>query len=180
MATKKIIRNLHGVPVNLRFGSRKDPYYLTLSRRGESGDWVEIPGDMTEHPDFSRNLGLAFEIISAAEAKKIEYGDRSSKPAIEGDKTFKLERMRDTATTIGHIDADVKVGVTRATNVGPMRSNATGTVDNPVPAERPVAASEGADGDAPPVSPDLPSFGGVERGAASPAAPKRATRSRKK
>jgi hypothetical protein len=176
-STKKIIRNLHAVPVNLRFGSRKDPYYLTLNRRGESGDWVEVPGDFTEHPDFNRNLGLAFEIISSAEAGKIQYGERSSKPAIEEDRTFKLERMSDTSTTIGMVDADAKAGITRATNVGPMRSNATGTVDNPVPAERPVAE---ADGDTPPVSPELPAFGGVEKGVSAPSTPQRATRARKK
>lgn len=166
MATKakKIIRNLHQVPVNLRFGSRKDPYYLTLSRRGTDGDWVEIPGDIADHPDFNRNVGNTFEIISLAEAKKIQYENRAMRTAMESDKQFKLERMSDTSTTIGLVDADLKKGgVVRTGDVNPLRSNATGSVDNPVPVERPGEPAEA--GDAPPVSPDLPAFGGVDRGA---------------
>jgi len=156
--TKKNIRNLHQVPLNLRFGSRKDPYYITLQRRGQSGDCVEIPGDMTDHPDFSRNLGLSFEIISAAERSKIEYGDNSAKPAILTDKTFKLERMSDLSTTIGIINDDPKTGgVTRVKrDVNPGRSTATGTVDNPV-------LERGAAKETNPVSPELPVFGGIEK-----------------
>lgn len=158
MATKskKIIRNLHQVPVNLRFGSRKDPYHITLQRRGQSGDWVEVPGDIADHPDFGRNVGLAFEIISAAEAKKIQYGERASRTAMEADKQFKLERMSDTSTTIGQLDA--KGNIARTGDVNPMRSRAVGTTDNPIPSDRGEA-----EGDAPPVSPDLPAFGGVEK-----------------
>lgn len=161
MATKtakKVIRNLHQVPVNLRFGSRKDPYHITLKRRGESGDWVEVPGDVADHPDFGRNVGVAFEVISMAEAKKIAYNERAMKTAMEADKTFRVERMEDTSTTIGTIDADPKRGgVTRTGDVNPLRSRATGTQDNPV-------QEPGADGDAPPVAPELPAFGGIEKG----------------
>lgn len=162
--TKKIIRNLHQVPVNLRFGSRKDPYYLTLSRRGSDGDWVEVPGDIADHPDFNRNVGNTFEIISAAEAKKIQYESRAMKTAIESDAQFKLERMSDTSTTIALVDADPKRGgIIRTGDANPMRSRATGTVDNPAANERPGEAAEA--GDAPPVSPELPAFGGVDRSA---------------
>jgi hypothetical protein len=154
--TKKIIRNLHPVPLNLRFGSKRDPYYITLSRRGMSGDYTEVPPDIVDHPDFSRNVGNSFEIISAAEAKKIQYGERAAKTAIEADKQFKLERMSDTSTTIGQLDD--KGNIARTGDVNPMRARSVGTVDNPVPASRGEA-----DGDAPPVSPDLPAFGGVEK-----------------
>lgn len=156
--TKKIIRNLHQVPLNLRFGSRKDPYHITLQRRGSTGDYIEVPSDITDHPDFSRNLGLSFEIISTAEAKKIQYEDRAMRTATEADRAFRLERMEDKATAIGSIDD--KGNVLRM-DVNPTRSTATGTQDNPVPVERPAAAVE--EGDTPPVSPELPSFGGVDR-----------------
>jgi hypothetical protein len=158
-STKRVIRNLHPMPVNLRFGSKRDPYHITLQRRGQSGDYVEVPGDIAEHPDFNRNVGLTFEIISVAEAKKIQYGDRSAKTAIETDKNFKLERMSDLSTTIGHLDA--KGNLTRTDDVNPMRSRAVGTTDNPVPAERPSGVAK--DNGTPPVSPDLPAFGGVQK-----------------
>lgn len=158
MATKskKVIRNLHQIPVNLRFGSKRDPYHITLSRRGSSGDYVEVPGDIADHPDFNRNVGVTFEIISMAEAKKIVYGSNAARPATESDITFKLERMSDTSTAIGNLDE--KGNVTRL-DVNPTRSLAVGTTDNPIPNER--ASAE--EGDAPPVSPDLPSFGGVTK-----------------
>lgn len=162
MATKskKIIRNLHTVPVNLRFGSRKDPYHITLQRRGQSGDWVEVPADIADHPDFGRNVGLSFEIISAAEAKKIQYGERAAKTAMESDKAFKLERMEDQSTTVGLVNAEKRAtwNDIRTGDVNPMRSRATGSVDNPVPIDR------APEGDTPAVSPDLPAFGGVEKG----------------
>lgn len=155
--TKKIIRNLHPMPVNLRFGSKRDPYHITLQRRGQSGDWVEIPADIADHPDFNKNVGLSFEIISLAEAKKISYEERAMKTAMEADRTFRLERMEDTSTTIGYVDANPKNGgVIRTGDANPMRSRATGSQDNPV-------NDPAAQGDAPPVSPDLPSFGGVEK-----------------
>ena len=159
--TKKIIRNLHPLPVNLRFGSKRDPYHITLSRRGQSGDWVEVPGDVADHPDFNRNVGSTFEIISAAEAKKIQYGERAAKTAMESDMAFKLERMEDRSTTVGLVNAEK--GATwndiRTGDVNPMRSRAVGSVANPVPMER----GGETNGDAPPVSPDLPAFGGVEK-----------------
>ena len=162
MATKNsktVIRNLHGMPVNLRFGSKRDPYHITLQRRGQSGDYVQVPADIVDHPDFSRNTGLTFEIISLAEANKIEYGDRKAKTATEMDKTFKLERMSDQSTTIANIDE--KGNLTRTDDVNPMRSRAVGTTDNPVPVERPSGAAK--DSGTPPVSPDLPAFGGVQK-----------------
>lgn len=168
--TKKVIRNLHPMPVNLRFGSKRDPYYITLSRRGMLGDVVEIPADFTDHPDFNRNVNVTFEIISSAEAKKIEYESNNTQTAMETDRNFKIERVEDTSTTVGLVDADPKHGgVIRTGDTNPMRSRARGTVDNPVPESRGEA-----EGDAPPVSPDLPAFGGVEK------APTKATRSRAK
>jgi hypothetical protein len=155
MATKskKVIRNLHQIPVNLRFGSKRDPYHITLSRRGATGDYVEVPGDIADHPDFGRNIGVTFEIISAAEAKKIVYGNNAARPATESDITFKLERMSDSSTTIGNLDE--KGNITRL-DVNPARSQAVGTTDNPVPTDR-------GEGGTPPVSPDLPAFGGVQK-----------------
>lgn len=160
MATKskKIIRNLHQVPLNLRFGSKRDPYHITLSRRGQSGDYTEVPADIADHPNFNRDLGSAFEIISVAEAKKIEYGERAARTATEADKAFKLERMSDTSTTIGQLDD--KGNVARTGDVNPMRARSVGTTDNPIPASRGEAEAEG---DGPPVAPDLPAFGGVEK-----------------
>jgi len=157
--TKKIIRNLHAVPVNLRFGSSKDPYHITLQRRGQSGDWVEVPADITDHPAFGRNIGLSFEIISSAEAKKIQYGERAAKTAMETDLAFKLERMSDQSKTVGLVNAEKRStwNDIRTGDTNPMRSNAVGTVENPVPADR---TGEPA---APAVSPDLPVFGGVEK-----------------
>ena len=167
--TKKVIRNLHPMPVNLRFGSKRDPYYITLSRRGIIGDVVEIPADFTDHPDFNKNVNVTFEIISSAEAKKIQYESNTVKTAIDSDRNFKIERMEDTATTVGLVDANPKNGgVVRTGDINPMRSRVRGTVDNPVPESREI------EGDAPPVSPDLPAFGGVEK------APTKTPRSRKK
>jgi hypothetical protein len=73
---------------------------------------------------------------------------------MQTDKNFKLERMSDQSTTIGHLDA--KGNLTRTGDVNPLRSRAVGTTDNPIPTER---GEEGT----PPVSPDLPAFGGVEK-----------------
>lgn len=163
--TKKIIRNLHPVPLNLRFGSKRDPYYITLNPRGMSGDYVEVPHDVADHPDFGRNVGNSFEIISVTEAKKIQYGERAAKTAMEVDKQFKLERMSDTSTTIGTLDE--KGNLARTGDVNPMRSRAVGTTDNPIPEARAEAAE-----DAPPVSPELPVFGGVEKAKATTRAKK--------
>lgn len=159
-STKKVIRNLHPMPVNLRFGSKHDPYYITLARRGMLGDVVEVPANFTDHPDFNRNVGVTFEIISSAEAKKITYETAVVQTAMASDKNFKIERMEDTSTTVGFVDADPKKGgVVRTGDTNPMRSRVRGTVDNPVPEGR-----EGdGEGDAPPVSPELPAFGGVEK-----------------
>ena len=169
-STKKVIRNLHFMPVNLRFGSKKDPYYITLARRGSLGDVVEIPADFTDHPDFNRNVNVTFEIISSAEAKKIQYESNVTQTAMETDRNFKIERVEDTSTTIGFVDADPKKGgVIRTGDTNPMRSRVRGTVDNPVPEARGEAEA-----DAPPVSPDLPAFGGVEK------APTKTPRSRAK
>lgn len=156
-STKKVIRNLHTMPVNLRFGSKRDPYYITLSRRGTLGDVVEVPADFTDHPDFNRNAGVTFEIISSAEAKKIQYETATVQTAMSSDKNFKIERMEDTSTTVGLVDANPKNGgVIRTGDTNPIKSRTRGTVENPIPESR-------GEGDAPPVSPDLPAFGGVEK-----------------
>lgn len=76
MAAKKtqvIVRNLLPLPGLYRFGSRKDPYHMSLKRRGEPGDVTAVPTDISEHPDFSRGLGKYYELITAAEGRSLEY-----------------------------------------------------------------------------------------------------------
>lgn len=158
--TKKIIRNLHAVPLNLRFGSKKDPYYLQLARRGQPGDFVEIPAELTEHISFGTNVGVSFEIISAAEAKKITYDVPGTQTLLEGGGELlgplgenlsagAVVNVEDSSQPVGGIDA--KGNIVRLKDVGPRRSNAVGTQENPIP-----------DG-TPPVEPPMPEFKGIEK-----------------
>lgn len=157
---KKIIRNLHSVPLNLRFGSKKDPYYLQLARRGQNGDVIEVPGEIADHISFSQNVGKSFEIISAAEAKKIEYDTPVTQTLMNGGefvgplgetlRAGTVVNLEDNAQPVGGFDE--KGNLVRLKDVGPRRSTAVGTQDNPVPEEH-----------TPPVEPPMPKFVGVER-----------------
>jgi hypothetical protein len=157
---KKIIRNLHTVPLNLRFGSKKDPYYLQLARRGQRGDFIEVPADVTEHMSFGQNVGKSFEIISAAEAKKIEYDAATTQTMLDSGEFVgplgqtltagRISNTEDDSHVIGGFDE--KGNVVRLKDVGPRRSQAVGTQDNPVPDSR-----------MPPVEPPMPVFKGVEK-----------------
>lgn len=158
--TKKIIRNLHAVPLNLRFGSKKDPYYLQLARRGQPGDFVEVPAELTEHLSFNKNVGVSFEIISAVEAKKIQYDVRGTQTLMEsGEFVGPLGQTLTAGTMVNTEEASLPIGglddkgnVVRLNDVGPRRSNAVGTQDNPL-----------GEGDMAPVEPPMPEFKGVER-----------------
>lgn len=157
---KKIIRNLHFVPLNLRFGSKKDPYYLQLARRGQSGDVVEIPGDLTEHLLFGRNVGVSFEIISAAEANKITYDAPATQTLMDsGQFVGPLGQTLSAGTIVNTEESSIAVGgidakgqAVRLRDVGPLRSTAVGTQDNPIPSPQMQ-----------PVEPPMPEFKGVEK-----------------
>lgn len=157
---KKIIRNLHPMPLNLRFGSKKDPYYLQLARRGQNGDFVEVPGDIADHISFNQNVGKSFEIISAAEAKKITYDSPVTQTLLDGGEFVgptgeiltagKVVNPEDNSSPVGGFDE--KGNLVRLKDVGPRRSQAVGTQDNPIP-----------DTHTPPVEPPMPEFKGVEK-----------------
>lgn len=160
---RKIIRNLHSMPLNLRFGSKKDPYHLQLARRGTSGDTVEIPGDLTEHLSFNQNVGRSFEVISAVEAKKITYDAPATQTMLEKGEflgplgqtltTGGIQNTEDMSHPVGGIDA--KGNIVRLKDVGPRRSQAVGTQDNPLPNE--------GEASMPPVEPPMPKFTGIEK-----------------
>lgn len=158
--TKKIIRNLHTVPLNLRFGSKKDPYYLQLARRGEPGDFVEVPAELTDHVSFGSNVGVSVEVISAAEAKKIEYNVAATQTLMEsGEFVGPLGQTLSAGTMVNVEDSSHPVGgidekghAVRLKDVGPRRSQAVGTQDNPL-----------GEGSMPPVEPPMPEFKGIEK-----------------
>ena len=156
---RKIIRNLHPIPLTLRLGSSRDPFHINLARRGTPGDYVEVSPDLTEHPQFTRNVNVTFEVISAAEAGKIEYHMAPSRTASESDEyNVTLERMEDKSTTVATVELDDKgrpkfQRVTAQESRNPARSNAPGTVDR---------AAQDAEA-MPDVSPPLPTNVTVER-----------------
>lgn len=71
--TSKIIRNLRNAPVHLRLGSQNNIYRIELKPRGLAGDTHTVPADLTQEHTFISAHGHLFEIITSAEAAKIEY-----------------------------------------------------------------------------------------------------------
>lgn len=71
--TAKIIRNLHGITVNARFGNQKDPFRVTLKPRGANGDTTTIPVTLIDDLTFIRGIDKLWEVITTAEAANLEY-----------------------------------------------------------------------------------------------------------
>lgn len=70
----EIIRNLRPTAVHQRFrafGVEK-PYRIEFQPRGLRGDTHEIPIQYTESGEYQRNKGVLFEVITRAEALKLE------------------------------------------------------------------------------------------------------------
>lgn len=74
--TPKNIRNLRGTVVHARLYSQnpKDPFRIALNPRGQSGDATIIPVALQDDPTFLQGVGVLWEIITATEAKSIQYG----------------------------------------------------------------------------------------------------------
>jgi hypothetical protein len=70
-STKKYIRNLYYVPLNIAVS--KDER-IVLQARGQRGDLRELSPDDEGNSRILNNIGLTLELISAAEAKKVLDG----------------------------------------------------------------------------------------------------------
>jgi hypothetical protein len=146
--TRQVIRNLHSVEVNLRLGSRKDPYYINLRRRGAPGDTHSVPVELTDHDQYERNVGRLFEPITADEYARLEYGTPEirkvqglaiSNAEGTGDLVFTgIVKNSELSTTVATVDA--QGNLTRAQQApttqevtAPTRMKVPGTVDFNMP-----------------------------------------------
>ncbi len=151
MAAKKTtqyIRNLTPMPVNVRLGSRKDPYYVRLERRGMKGDVHAVPVDLTEHPAFLNSKGKLFELLTKVQVEKIEYLE----PGIVRDPVFttnraEIVRPQDNVVQTAQIGDkhrlvkdDPLQAVRGNEGISISRAPVPGSIDNPVEAPLPAPA----------------------------------------
>ena len=92
-AGPKIIRNLRNMPVHLRMGNKKDPFRVQLAPRGLQGDTESIPVEVQQDYGFISGVGRLFEIITATEARDLQY---QSVGYLERTDTAKIYREEDT------------------------------------------------------------------------------------
>jgi hypothetical protein len=148
---KKIIRNKLPLEINIRLGSKKDPYYIQLKRRGNLGDTHVLSGDLFDHELVERNIRAGnIEVITKAEYDDLEYFGEGNSPrpttpnVISADGVTPLSdggiiRESETSKVVAVADGKgnfVRPGPGGAAQVSdttnPGRSQAPGTTDNPV------------------------------------------------
>src|SRR4051812_16616640 len=109
-AKAKLIRNLTHVTLRLRFGSRRDPFHVEMKPRGLRGDVATIPVEFVSHPDFAREQGRSFEVITAtvANAAEREYPDAIQfRPKIADEINFAgVERQADSEIVVARFETD--------------------------------------------------------------------------
>lgn len=181
-AKNKLLRNLTHVTVQLRFGSKKEPYHIKLQPRGMRGDVVQLPADLTQHPSFVSNQGVLFEVITQKAADTAAKGYAPGgiiRPKGFEDLKLTVERDSDTTVTVATLDISDSGKITESNRYrGPIRSRqhlepspaeVAGSEHGPeltddnrkIPSQRkPRVPKTNADN----AETELPTFKGVERG----------------
>lgn len=143
-AKPKLIRNLTSYNLNLRFGSKKDPYHVPLSPRGQRGDVASIPAALKDHPEFASNQGVLFEIITLTQAEKVAEGYAAGgiiRPKGFENMTVTMERDQDNTVTVASIDISREGRITetnRRHGLEPSRAEIAGSEDGPDATERSI------------------------------------------
>lgn len=164
-AKPKLLRNLTRYTLRLRFGSSKDPFHVQLQPRGLRGDVGTVPAAFAQHPTFDSNVGRSFEVITAAQAKRLaeNYPEIATpRHSAYDDLTVTLERDSDNERTVATYEQTTVGGKetlrrTRSDNFEPERASVPGSQDHAasdVPKRRNKAEN---------ASTDMPPFKGVER-----------------
>lgn len=148
---KKIIRNRMPLEINIRLGSKKDPYYIQLKRRGYLGDTHTLTAELFEHEAVDRNIKAGnIQVITKAEYDDLDYHGATpqerpiSRHVISADGVTPLTdggiiRESDSSRVVAVNDGKgnfIRPGPGGAAqvndSVNPARAPATGSTDNPV------------------------------------------------
>lgn len=130
----KYIRNVREVPVGIRLGTGRR---IDLKPRGMRGDCAPVNEDEMDDEIFLGNVGLIFEIIPNAEAKKViekqTTNQQSVHPALAVMRNALGEEYEKGVVVVEESEAERPV-VAAVNNRGMItRFKAPGTEDNPLP-----------------------------------------------
>lgn len=150
-STAKYIRNLHAVPVSLRFSEQTSGRRIELRPRGERGDIQKVNKDELEDTIFMLNQDSLFELLTANQAadtlEKQTWNQQKRSPIVDMlrnelgepiDSVVMKKSPQEEAITVAHIE---QTGATNRLQQGEVihrgievkRAPVPGSQDNPGP-----------------------------------------------